>query len=235
LIDRSRSRTQEVNKIVADSYSQLKAVADKKGFSLDAASKSWEILQDSLAKITDLAGDAAEQILDNHPKLKEQVGGSFTQLKQMGEQYGPEAKKQVDDVYRQVSDIVKSGVSFDTVSKIKALVESKQKDLKKLGDVAWNKGLEQAQPYLDKAPQVKELINKNKDVLVGGDLNGLWEKVKGGNTEDIESFVKSATEGAKDKANQVTGGGLDKYLSMLPGLGALGPHFSKLKDVSTSV
>ena len=65
---------QEVNAIVSDSYSQLKKVAEEKGFSLDAASRSWEILQSSLSKITDLAGDAADQILDNHPKLKEQVG-----------------------------------------------------------------------------------------------------------------------------------------------------------------
>ena len=223
---------QEVNAIVADAYSQLKKVADQKGFSLDAASKSWEVLQTAFSKITDLAGDAADQILDNHPKLKDQVGGSFTQLKEMGERYGPEAKKQVDDVYKQVTEIVKGGVSFDTVSKIKALVEDKQKDLAKLGDAAWNKGLEQAGPYLDKAPQVKELVTKNKDALMNGDLAQLWEKVKGGNTADIESYVKSAADTAKETANKATGGSLDKYLTMLPGLGAIGPHLSKLKDVS---
>lgn len=223
---------EEVNAIVSDSYSQLKKVAEEKGFSLDAASRSWEILQSSLSKITDLAGDAADQILDNHPKLKEQVGGSFTQLKQMGEQYGPEAKKQVDDVYKQVTEIVKGGVSFDTVSKIKQLVESKQKDLAKFGDAAWNKGLETAKPYLDKTPQIKELVEKNADALKSGDMAQLWEKIKGGDAGDIESFVKSAADQAKNKANQATGGGLDKYLSMLPGLGAIGPHLSKLKEVA---
>lgn len=223
---------QEVNAIVSDSYAQLKKVAEAKGFSLDAASKSWDILQSALSKITDLAGDAAEQILDNHPTLKNQVGGSFTQLKRMGEQYGPEAKKQVDDVYKQVSEIVKGGVSFDTVSKIKQLVESKQKDLAKLGDVAWNKGLEQAKPYLDKTPQVKELVEKNADALKNGDMSQLWEKLKSGDAGDIEGFVKNAAEQAKDKANQATGGGLDKYLSMLPGLGAIGPQLHKLKQVS---
>lgn len=226
---------QEVNAIVSDSYSQLKKVAEEKGFSLDAASRSWEILQSSLSKITDLAGDAADQILDNHPKLKEQVGGSFTQLKQMGEQYGPEAKKQVDDVYKQVTEIVKGGVSFDTVSKIKQLVESKQKDLAKFGDAAWNKGLETAKPYLDKTPQIKELVEKNADALKSGDMAQLWEKIKGGDAGDIESFVKNAADQAKSKANQATGGGLDKYLSMLPGLGAIGPHLSKLKEVSIGV
>jgi predicted CopG family antitoxin len=210
---------QEVNAIVSDSYSQLKKVAEEKGFSLDAASRSWEILQSSLSKITDLAGDAADQILDNHPKLKEQVGGSFTQLKQMGEQYGPEAKKQVDDVYKQVTEIVKGGVSFDTVSKIKQLVESKQKDLAKFGDAAW----------------IKELVEKNADALKSGDMAQLWEKIKGGDAGDIESFVKNAADQAKSKANQATGGGLDKYLSMLPGLGAIGPHLSKLKEVSIGV
>lgn len=184
-----------------------------------------------MKKIADLAGDVADQIMDNHPKLKEQFGGSFQQLKQYGEQYGPEAKKQVDDVYKQVQDIVKSGVSFDSYSKIKKLIDEKTKDLQKLGDQAWDKGIEQAKPYLDKSPQIKELLTKNKDALLNGDVSKLWEKVKGGNSEDIESFVKSAVDQAKDKASQASGGNLEKYLAALPGLGAIGPELSKLQEV----
>lgn len=37
--------------------------------------------------------DAAEDVLENHPQLKEKLGGSADQLKQLGEQIGPKAKK----------------------------------------------------------------------------------------------------------------------------------------------
>ena len=64
--------------------------------SLEAAQQAWEILQKHLKRIGELAGDSAQEIIDNHPTLKKQVGGNLDQLKQLGDNYGPEAKKQVD-------------------------------------------------------------------------------------------------------------------------------------------
>lgn len=144
--------------------------------------------------------------MDNHPKLKEKVGGNLDTLKQLGDQYGPEAKKEVDKTWQQISDIVKTGISPANIEKIKSVVQEKVEKIKQLGDKAWEKGMEQAKPYLDKNPQVKKLIDENKDALMTGNVQELYEKVKTavekGDTGELEGYVKNAASQAKDKAQQ---------------------------------
>src|ERR1700760_5020217 len=133
--------------------------------SLATAQQASEVLQKHGKRIAELAGDAAQDILDNHPQLKKQIGGNLDQLKNMGEQYGPEAKKQVDETWNQIKDITKNGINSDTASKISKLVQEKIEQVKKLGDEAWQKGLEKAKPYLDKNSKIKELVEENTDAL----------------------------------------------------------------------
>lgn len=180
----------------------------------------------------ELAGDAAQDILNNHPEIKSKVGGSVDQLKQMGDQYGPEAKKQVDQTFDQIKDIMSSGLSADTATKIKKVVEEKIELVKKMGDEAWKKGLEQAKPYLDKNPKVKEMVEENKDALMKGNMGDLWDKVKNavnsGNTDDLEKYVKDAAGKAKDSGM----GGMDKYLNMVPGAEKIVPQLKSLSEVA---
>lgn len=221
----------EVDKIINDTYKDLKDTTQK-GFSIEAASDAWDILQKCFKRISSLAGDAAQDILENHPQLKEKVGGRFEQLKQMGDAYGPEAKKQVDETWKQAQDILKGGFSAETLKKIQDLIQEKTEDLKKYGDKAWQKGIEQAKPILDKQPQLKELVEKNKDKLLQGDLGQLWQKLqeaaKSGNTEDIQKFVKEQTE----KVSSGAGGGIDQFLKMVPGGAELGPKLQQLQELS---
>ena len=84
----------EVDQIVSETYSELRD-ASKKGMSMETAGEIWNILTKRIEQLSSLAGDAAEDILEHHPKLKEQLGGSTEQLKQLGQRVGPEAKKQV--------------------------------------------------------------------------------------------------------------------------------------------
>jgi hypothetical protein len=221
----------EVDKIINDTYYDLKDTTQK-GFSIDAASDAWDTLQKCFKRIGSLAGDAAQDILENHPQLKEKVGGRFEQLKQMGDEYGPEAKKQVDETWKQTQDILKGGFSAETLKKIQDLIQEKTQELKKYGDQAWQKGIEQAKPILDKQPQLKELVEKNKDKLLQGDLGQLWQKLqeasKSGNTEDIQKFVKEQT----DKVSSRAGGGIDQFLKMIPGGAELGPKLQQLQELS---
>lgn len=76
----------EVDEIVSDSYHKLKDLTKNKGVTLDTAGDAMSILSDTMSKILGLAGDAAEDIMNNHPKLKQQLGGNIDQLKQMGDQ-----------------------------------------------------------------------------------------------------------------------------------------------------
>jgi len=222
----------EVDKIVREAYGELKE-ASGKGMSVQAAAEAWDIIQKRLEQIMHLAGDAAEDIMNNHPELKSKVGGSVDQLKQMGEQYGPEAKKQVDQTWDQISDIFSSGISADTASKIQKVVQEKIDLIKKLGDEAWKKGIEQAKPYLDKNPQVKKMVEENKDSLMKGNMGELWEKVKdavnSGKTDDLEKYVKNAAGKAKDSGM----GGIDKYLNMVPGADKIVPQLKSLSEIAS--
>ena len=229
-----RKHGDKVDKILKQAYDEIKDVTKDKGMSVETATQVWEILQQRLKQIGKLAGDAASDILNNHPEIKEKVGGNLDQLKEMGDRYGPEAKKQVDQTWQQIQDIIKGGVSMETATKIRSLVEEKVEAVKKLGDEAWKKGMEQAKPYLDKSPRAKELIEKNADALKQGNEAELWEKLKesvqSGNTDGIEQYVKSAVDKAKSQGSSM-GGDLDKYLKMIPGADKIMPKLSQLQEI----
>ena len=215
-LDAIRSKQgDKVDGIVKEAYNELKDVTQQ-GMSLEVAQKAWAILQKHLKAIGDLAGDATSDILNNHPAIKEQVGGNLDRLKEMGDMYGPEAKNQVDQTWTQIQDIIKGGISIDTASKIRSVVQEKMDLVKKMGDDAWTKGMEQAKPYLEKFPKVKEMIEKNADSLKQGNATELLAKVKdtiqSGNTDSLESYVKSAVDNAKSK-----GGHLEAVMKGFPG------------------
>ena len=220
----------EVNSIIGDAYDELKGVT-KAGVSMEAAVQAWSVLQKAFKRIGHLAGDAAEDVLDNHPELKEKVGGQYKQLQQMAKQYGPEAQKQAEDTYKQVQDIIKGGLSADNIARVKKLVEEKTQELKKYGDKAWEEGIKKAGPVLDKQPELKEFVEKNKDKLLQGNLSGLWEKLQSGNTDDIKNFV---TEQAQKGQEQLGGSGMgiESLLSMLPGGKDVGEKLKQLQELS---
>jgi gas vesicle protein len=222
----------EVDAIVREAYDDMRGVLSNGDVSLVTAHKTWDILTKHMNRIADLAGDSAQQIMDNHPELKEKVGGNWDMLKEYGDKYGPEAKKEVDRTWKQVGDVVKTGFSASNIEKVKSIVQEKVDKLKKLGDEAWDKGMEQAKPYLDKNPKVKELVEQNADALKGGDVQQLYNRVKkaveSGDMGDLEGYIKSATDKAKDSGF----GGLDKYLQSIPGGDQIGPKLSQLQEAA---
>ena len=223
----------EVNKIIGNAYDELKGIT-KQGATLGAAAEAWNVLQKVFKQVGHLAGDAAEDILDNHPEAKEKIGGQYKQLRQMAEQYGPEAKQQADDTIKQVQDIVKGGLNTDTINKVQKLVQEKTQELKKYGDKAWEEGMKQAQPVLDKYPQLKEQVENNKDKLLKGDLGQLWNKVqeasKSGSTDDLQKFVQDQVQKGQQSFG---GGGIEHMLgSMFPGGKDVGAKIQQLQELS---
>ncbi|KIW61684.1 hypothetical protein PV05_01776 [Exophiala xenobiotica] len=223
---------EEVDQIIKDTYNELKGVTNK-GFSVEAVSQAWDVIQKCFSRISSLAVDASQDILNNHPQLKEKLGGNFEQLQKMGEQYGPEAKEKVEETYNQVRDILKGGIGLGTVSQLQQLLQEKVQDLKKYGDQAWQKGIEQAKPILEKQPQLKELIENNKSKLLQGDLGQLWQKLqeaaKSGNTDDVQNFVKEQVNNLSQKAG---GGGIEQYLQMIPGGSEIASKLQQLQELS---
>ncbi len=226
----------EVNQIVNDTYRQFQTLS-KSSLSLETAPKAFEILADLSKKLGSLTGDALTEILDNHPQVKQKFGGSIDQLKQMGERYGPEAKKQVDETWQQVKEIIGSGLTASNLDKARTLIEDREEKVKKLGDEAWKKGLEQAKPYLDKNPKVKELIEKNESALKQGNATELFEEAKNavesGSLGDFESYINNVVDKAKSKGSQAAAStGLEKYFDVIPNGSEILSIVNQLKDVA---
>ncbi|RYO76397.1 hypothetical protein DL766_004234 [Monosporascus sp. MC13-8B] len=226
----------EVNQLVNDAYRQVQDLS-KSGLSMETASKAFDILADLSKKFGNLAGDALTDILDNHPQIKQRFGGSLDQLKQMGEEYGPEAKRQVDQTWQQIKEIMGSGLTAANLDKARRLVEEKVEQVQKLGDEAWKNGMEQAKPYLDKNPKVKELIEKNEGALRRGNVTELFQEAKkvveSGNTGDLEKYVNNAVEKSKSKGSQLSSSmGLEQYFNMIPNGSDILSRVSQLREVA---
>lgn len=187
----------EADQIVNDAYKKLQGIS-KKGLSLDTASQALDVLADFSKRLASLSADAFSDVVDNHPQVKEKFGGSIDQLKQLGERYGPEAKKKADETWDEVKGVLAGGFTVANADKVRKLIEDKVQQLKKLGDDAWKKALEEAKPVLDKNPKAKELIEQNADKLKEGNVKELFEKAKAAvdsdKIEDLENYVKSTVK-----------------------------------------
>ncbi|TKA73953.1 hypothetical protein B0A55_05658 [Friedmanniomyces simplex] len=228
-----KNHAEEVDDIVREAYGELRDVS-KQGMNLQTMSQSWEVLSKHLQRLASLAGDAAQDIMNNHPQLKEKLGGSFDNLKQLGDELGPEAKKQVDETWKEVSDILKEGFSFSSGEKIYKLVQDKQEQIRKLGNQAWQKGYENMQPILEKNPKVKQMVDDNKDLLTSGNFSELSSAVTaaitGGNTLQLEKYIVNAKEKAEKSFS--SGGGLSNMLNMVPQGGKILPQLQKLQQLA---
>ncbi|KAI0200806.1 hypothetical protein F4808DRAFT_152571 [Astrocystis sublimbata] len=222
----------EVNEIINDAYKQFQELS-KSGLSLETASKAYSILTDIGAKLGGLAGNSLTDILNNHPQAKEKFGGSIDQLKELGDKYGPEAKKQVDETWNQAKDILAGGLSAANLDKVRSLIEEKTQQVKKLGDDAWNKALEGAKPYLDKNPKVKELVEKNASALKQGNVKEAFDQAKkaaeSGDTRALQAYVDKAKSKGEKAASSL---GIDQYFKVIPSGSEILEKINQLKEVA---
>ncbi|TKA32064.1 hypothetical protein B0A50_01311 [Salinomyces thailandicus] len=224
----------EVDNIVREAYGELRD-ASKKGMNVDMLGDVWEILQKHLGRLSSLAANASQAILDNHPQLKQQFGGSFDQLKQLGDKAGPQAQKMVDETWGEVSKILSGGFKLDTFDRIRKLVEEKIQQVQQMGDEAWQKGYEQLKPMLGKNEKVKELVEKNLDVLKQGNVGEAVQKVQSavqsGSMQDLEGYIEQAKKQAQNFASS-SSTDLSKWLDMVPNGSKILSGLQKYKDVA---
>lgn len=226
-----RKHGQEFNEIVSNAYKDLRETTKKGSLDVNTAVKIRDILQEHFKRLYELAGESASDILDNHPEIKEKVGGSLDQLKEMGNAYGPQAKEEVDRTWQQVKDIVTSGVNPETIQKIQKLAQEKREKLQKFGDEAWQKGMEEVKPYLDRNPKVKELVEKNSDALRKGNYGELWglikESASSGNLGNLEGYINKTVDQAKK-----SGFNLDSLADKFPGGSNILSQLQSLQDIA---
>lgn len=221
----------KVDKIVADTYHQLKDISNKDGLSLESATKAWSVLEKKMEEIAELAKTVGGDIMKQHPEIKEKVGGKLDDLKGMADQYGPDAKKQYDEVYKKVQDIATKGLSAGSLAEIAKLVNDKYADIKKAGEEAYSSGFEKSiTPLLEKYPEAKKFVDENKDALKNGNIDDLIKSVK----KAVDSKDLGALQEYADKAKSMaskSGFDIEKYFHGIPsGSGIM----SKVKEIKES-
>ena len=162
---------------------------------MQTAGEVYNILTKHIQKLLELGKDSAEDVLNNHPQLKEKLGGSADQLKELGERLGPEAKKEIDETWKQVNDLVSQGLQAGTAAQAYSLLQEKTQKLRQMGEKAFNEGWDQLKPVLDKNPKIKEFVEQNKDALQQGNVGETVKQVKNavssGNMQDLQQYVDS--------------------------------------------
>lgn len=182
----------ELNELINNAHKELKDVASNGALDMATAFSVWTVVSKYLSKMEGMAKELGGDLLSKHPEIKEQYGDKLSTLKKMAASQGGEAKKLVDDAYKQVEDMVKSG-KFDT-KKLGQLVDDATKKAQSLGDDAWKSALDKAKPFIDKQPELKKLVEDNADKLKSGDFKGLVAQltaaVKKGDAGDLQAYVE---------------------------------------------
>ncbi|KAI5365810.1 hypothetical protein Slin14017_G034500 [Septoria linicola] len=233
MADIRRSHEMEVNNIARDTYEELRAVACKKGSSsLDRVNETWYILSRRMDQISRLAGDQAQQMLDRHPELREELNGSLDRLRLLGNHLGPGAKKQVDDTFDRMSELVKQGVDLTTGPQLKKLVDEKTRELAWRKEKAWQAAIEQLQPLLDRNPHVHAIFTQNLGILQQGRAKDVMEKVRqavlSGSTGELDRYIKSLTQKSEEASSRC----LSSWLTRKPEGSQILSHLQALKSVS---
>jgi len=174
-------------------------------------------LQDLSARAgSDLLGP----IFDKHPEVKEKLGGSYEQVKKLASQAGPEARRITTDTASKLTETFKGGFDEKSMEKAKQILQEAAERLQKAtgeaGDQAkeaWQKSMQQAQPYLDKVPEIKDLLNnKASSLMAGAGASQIWEKIKEigqekkvskEKVEDLKNFINEKVGEAEDSSGDL--------------------------------
>jgi hypothetical protein len=136
----------------------------------------------------------------------------------MANAYGPEAKKELDQTYNQIKEVVAGGIGITTLDKTRRIIQEKMDKMRSLGDEAWKKSVEQSKPFLDKNPKIKELLEKNKDALKSGNTTELFSKLSEGNPDSVKQYIQQALEKAGQGGTCMSmGKNMEQYTKMILG------------------
>ncbi|KAI0690194.1 hypothetical protein C8T65DRAFT_672032 [Cerioporus squamosus] len=147
------------------------------------AMKILDVLRRRSAELEELgkkAGkDAFGSLSEKYPQVSEKLGGGYEEFRRLAESKGPRRR------------------SFEDVDLRKFAQSSSQE--------AWDRALKEATPYLDKVPELKQVLNDNRDKFIAAGAATLT----GGSSSYQEIFakIKDAAQGDlaknKDKVNEL--------------------------------
>jgi len=217
----------ELNQIVKSAYGEISDAAEG-GLTADTAKKVASILQKYAKRVQNLAKEASNDLLEQHPELKDQLGDSLSQLQELADKAGPEAKQKLDDAYNKIQDIAQQGLTPSSIAASAYFIQDAIKSVRASVDKAYDEGLKAAKPFLDKNPQIKKLIDENADAIKSGDVKQIFQTLTSGKSPDeiqkqLQDYLGTA---GKQTADQFAG-----YVKKIPGIDKV-PHVDDLIELA---
>lgn len=204
------SHREEVDKILQSAYDEINGILKEKkeGLDVDTAWKILDVVKRRTGELEEVGKQAGKDLFQNvaekYPQVSEKLGGGYQELKDMAQKRGPEARKILDDATNQVQKIFEKGFSADALNQARELIQSKTDEVRKLAEKssqdAWKRTLQEAGPYLDKLPDIKQVVEENAQKFIAAgtvSLSGSSSTV-----QEVFARVKEVAESGDDKKKQ---------------------------------
>ncbi|KAI5117766.1 hypothetical protein M0805_005197 [Coniferiporia weirii] len=197
----------EMDSILKEATDELQRVAGEGGADTKTATRIYEILSKSVSRMQELGKKVGGDILEMNPAIKEKFGGGYEQLKSMAEKAGPDGKKALDEVTKQIKEIASKGkLDEESIEKARKLLQDKTAQLRKLvetsGGAALGNGSDKLQALLktvlggdelkEKAPHLKDIMN------LANERNDEAKKLAKETFQDVLSVLEEKGRKAKE-------------------------------------
>ena len=178
-----KTNSQEVEKIIKETYDELKETVMKGAFDLKTGEQVAEILKRRAPEVQDLANrvgtDLIKPVIDKNPELRDAIGDSYEDLKRLVGLYGAEAEAKYDDLVKKLKEIFDRGLPKSSIKQARDLVQQTTREIRETGEKkakdGWDKTSKQAKQYLDKMPDVKKTLEENKESLIASGEKNIQE------------------------------------------------------------
>lgn len=231
------THSEEVDKILKGAYDELRPIIQDGTMNQENAAKIFDILRRRVTELQKVASQATSDILapflEKHPELKDSLGSGYEEFQRLTKDAAPEAKRIVTDTTKQIKSALENGVDAKSIAKVKEIIQDATKKIQEsssgAGKEAWDKATETAKPYLDKIPEIRDLLQSKASILIGaGGTADIWSRVKeigeqkGKASKEKVEEVKSFIEQKVEEAQSGSGTGdlwdkLEDFASTIPG------------------
>ncbi|EJT99689.1 hypothetical protein DACRYDRAFT_23741 [Dacryopinax primogenitus] len=229
LEEASRKHGPEVDGIIGRAYAELRKVVDEGEADLETARKVAGVLARRGKELAELTRKAGGDFLDKYPGAEEGLGKAYAEMERFAFQRGEEGKKAMEDVRKQLGEMLsKGGASTDeVVSKAKEMLSRRQQDLRGVGEKVWKEGMDRAKPYLDKLPELRKTLDEHRGTFVGavsGKSGEVWDRLRqAAEGKDKKKTVQEFKDWVNEKEEEATEAGeetwdkLEETIKLLPG------------------
>ncbi|EJD02753.1 uncharacterized protein FOMMEDRAFT_167922 [Fomitiporia mediterranea MF3/22] len=155
----------EMDSILKETTDELSKVANQGRADTATAAKVAEIVGNAVRRMQELGKKVGGDILDKSPMVKEKLGSGYEQLQSLAEKAGPEGRKALDEVQKQVKEIISRGKpDEEAIKKIRDHIQDKASSIRKRVESSDGTGIldkfESVGALFKNIPGVDEIIKK---------------------------------------------------------------------------